>query len=160
MKRKPGEKQAAASRANGKNSHGPVTPEGKLRSRRNSTRHGLLARAIVLEGESRDRFNDLVRQLNEALRPQTQIDHLLVGKMAASHWRQVRVCNLEREGEKTLGDHEMRLDRQFFRTLDRYLKLQAIPPKVFPGKRTPEVIDSKGKSPNSPTQSEPNLNPI
>jgi hypothetical protein len=125
-KRKLSEKQTAAARANGKNSHGPVTPEGKLRSSRNSPRHGLLARAIVLEGESRDRFNDLVRQLNEALKPRTQIEHLLVGKMAASHWRQVRVWNLEREGEKTLGDHEMRLDRQFFRTLDRYLKLQAV----------------------------------
>jgi len=125
-KRKLSEKQTAAARANGKNSHGPVTPEGKLRSSRNSTRHGLLARAIVLEGESRDRFNDLLRQLNEALKPRTQIEQLLVGKMAASHWRQVRVWNLEREGEKTLGDHEMRLDRQFFRTLDRYLKLQAV----------------------------------
>ena len=136
-KRKPSEKQAAAARANGKNSHGPVTPEGKLRSSRNSTRHGLLARAIVLEGESRDRFNDLVRQLNEALKPQTQIEHLLIGKMAASHWRQVRVWNLEREGEKTGGDHEMRLDRQFFRTLDRYLKLQAISAKSFSGETNP-----------------------
>ena len=136
-KRKLSEKQTAAARANGKNSRGPVTPEGKIRSSRNSTRHGLLARAIVLEGESRDRFNDLVRRLNEALKPQTQIDHLLVGKMAASHWRQVRVCNLEREGEKTLGDHEMRLDRQFFRTLDRYLKLQAITAKSFSGETNP-----------------------
>jgi hypothetical protein len=137
MKRKISEKQAEASRANGKNSHGPVTPEGKLRSSRNSTRHGLLTRVIVLEGESRDRFNDLVRQLNEALKPQTQMEHLLVGKMAASHWRQVRVWNLEREGEKTLGDHEMRLDRQFFRTLDRYLKLQSIAAKSFSGETNP-----------------------
>ena len=136
-KRTPSDKRAATSRANGKNSHGPVPPEGKLRSSRNSTRHGLLARAIVLEGESRDRFNDLVRQLNEALKPQTQIDHLLVGKMAASHWRQVRVWNLEREGEKTPGDHEMRLDRQFFRTLDRYLKLHAITAKSFSEETNP-----------------------
>jgi hypothetical protein len=136
-KRTPSAKRAATSRANGKNSHGPVTPEGKLRSSRNSTRHGLLARAIVLEGESRNRFNDLVRQLDEALKPQTQIEHLLVGKMAASHWRQVRVWNLEREGEKTLGDHEMRLDRQFFRTLDRYLKLQAIATKSFSEETNP-----------------------
>src|ERR1700723_1045100 len=101
-KRTPSAKRAATSRANGKNSHGPVTPEGKLRSSRNSTRHGLLARAIVLEGES--------RQPNEALKPQSQIAHFLAGKMAASHWRQVRLWNLQREGAKSGGDHEMRLD--------------------------------------------------
>jgi hypothetical protein len=136
-KRESSEKQSAASRTNGKNSRGPITPEGKLRSSRNSTRHGLLTRVIVLEGESRDRFNDLVRQLNEALKPQTQIDHLLVGKLAASHWRQVRIWNLERDGEKTGGDHEMRLDRQFFRTLDRYLKLQSISAKSFSEETNP-----------------------
>ena len=136
-KRKPSPARTAASRTNGKNSNGPVTPEGKLRSARNSTRHGLLARAIVLEGESRDRFNDLLRLLNEALNPQTQMEHLLVGKMAASHWRQIRLWNLEREGEKILGDHEMRLDRQFFRTLDRYLKLHAITAKSFSEETNP-----------------------
>ena len=119
------ESQIAASRANGARSRGPVSPDGKARSSRNSTSHGLLARAILLDGESRDRFNNLVQLLNEALKPETAIDHLLVGKMAASHGRQVRIWNLEREGEKGLGDLEMRLDRQFFRTLDRYLKLRA-----------------------------------
>lgn len=35
-------------------STGPTTPEGKAISARNSTRHGLRARAIVLPGESQD----------------------------------------------------------------------------------------------------------
>jgi hypothetical protein len=125
MPKQMSESQIAAARANGARSRGPVSPIGKARSSRNSTSHGLLARAILLDGESRARFDNLVQLLNEALKPESAIDHLLVGKMAASHWRQVRIWNLEREGEKGLGDIEMRLDRQFFRTLDRYLKLRA-----------------------------------
>jgi hypothetical protein len=123
------DKQTEASRANGARSRGPVTPEGKARAALNSTRHSLLGRAILMEGESRTRFENLVQLLNEALQPETAIDHLLVGKLAASHWRQLRIWNLERDGEKGLGDHEMRLDRQFFRTLDRYMKLRALHPK-------------------------------
>jgi hypothetical protein len=67
------EKQRAASRANGARSRGPVTPDGKDRASRNSIRHGLLARAILLEGESRERFNQLVQVLNDALQPETAI---------------------------------------------------------------------------------------
>jgi hypothetical protein len=88
-------------------------------------KHGLLAKAILMEGESRGRFNALIQLLNDTLQPQSPIEHLLIGKMAASHWRQLRIWNLEREGEKSLNDHEMRLDRQFFRALDRYVKLRA-----------------------------------
>src|SRR5579872_2186828 len=111
----PTDKQIAASRNNGARSRGPVTPEGKASSSRNSTIHGALAKAVVLHGESRQRFNTLVATLNSSLKPETEIDHLLVGKMAAAHWRQLRLWNLEKRGEKGCDDHEMRLDRQFFR---------------------------------------------
>jgi hypothetical protein len=118
-------KQIAASRLNGTRSRGPATEAGKRQSSQNGKRHGLLARAILMEGESRGRFNALVQLLNDALQPESAIEHLLVGKMAASHWRQLRIWNLEREGERNLNDHEMKLDRQFFRALDRVLKLRA-----------------------------------
>jgi hypothetical protein len=139
------EKQKSASRANGANSRGPVTPEGKAKSAANSLRHGLLARAVVLDGESRPRFNALVDTLNESLKPETSIDHLLIGKMAAAHWRQIRIWNREKEGHSESGDLEMRLDRQFFRTLDRYLKLRvprALPPALtnFSKETNPRTI--------------------
>ena len=60
------EKQIAANRANGARSRGPKTPEGKARAARNSTRHGLLARSILREGESRDRFDHLLHLLNSS----------------------------------------------------------------------------------------------
>jgi len=119
-------KQIAASRANGALSRGPTTPEGKAKAARNNNRHGLLAKAVVLEGESEALFNELVDKLNESFKPESQIDHLLVGKMAAAHWRQIRIWELERAGEPNLNDFEMRLDRQFFRTLDRYVRLRTM----------------------------------
>ena len=45
----PSDRKIAANRANGALSRGPKTPEGKARSARNSLKHGLLARAILLE---------------------------------------------------------------------------------------------------------------
>jgi len=162
------EKQKAASRANGARSRGPKSPEGKARSAQNSIRHGLLARAVVLPGESREKFDSLLNVLNDDLRPQSAIEHLFVGKMAAAHWRQLRIWELEKSGTAPQNDLEMRLDRQFFRTFDRYLRLKAflsdtnpptprqsaIPTQPDPGcePKTPEP------EPDSPTN-EPNSRP-
>ena len=79
------EKQKAASRANGARSRGPKSPEGKARSAQNSVRHGLLARAVALPGESREKFDQLLTLINEDLRPQSAMEHLFVGKMVAAH---------------------------------------------------------------------------
>jgi hypothetical protein len=49
--------------------------------------------------EGKARFDELVELLNSSLRPKTEMD-------------------------RSLGDREMRLDRQFFRTFDRYFKMQ------------------------------------
>jgi hypothetical protein len=118
------DKQRTASRANGSLSRGPVTPEGKARSSRNSTKHGLLARAVLLEGESRARFEEIVRDLTDTLKPATPVEHLLIGKMAAAHWRQIRAWAVEKQTGRSLSDHEGRLDRQFFRALTQYQRLK------------------------------------
>jgi hypothetical protein len=85
------ENQKSASRANGAKTHGPITPEGKRKSARNSFRHGLLAKAIVFEGESREQFAALLKAFSDELQPQTPIEDLLVQKMAVNHWRQERI---------------------------------------------------------------------
>jgi hypothetical protein len=100
------DKQKAASRANGARSRGPVTPDGKLRSsrsaqvrspaHRNILERGLLTRTVVLDGESRPRFQALMTSLQEELKPETAIENLLVHKMAAAHWRLMRVWAMER----------------------------------------------------------------
>ncbi len=92
----PSEKQIAASRANGAKSHGPLTPAGKRHSSHKGLRHGMLARSIVLIGESHDRFNELCKSLADEIQPATTIEHLLVQKMAVAQWRMMRLWNMEK----------------------------------------------------------------
>ncbi len=98
------ERQIEASRANGAKSRGPVTPEGKQNSSRNSTRHGMLAESVVLEGESQERFLELLAEIDGELQPETPVEHALVQKMAVAQWRQFRLWTLE----KTAIDHQVR----------------------------------------------------
>jgi hypothetical protein len=58
------DKQKAASRANGALSRGPKTPEGKARSARSQLNPGLFTQAILLKGESRERFEEIVEALH------------------------------------------------------------------------------------------------
>jgi hypothetical protein len=92
------ERRILANRANAKKSTGPITSEGKLKSSRNAERHGMLARTIVLNGESRDRFTALLAALKEELRPQTGIESALVENMAVARWRQMRLWAMEKAG--------------------------------------------------------------
>ena len=89
------DKRIEASRANGKKSRGPVTPEGKRISSRNAERHGLLSKSIVMEGEDAERFNaKLARFISEHL-PQTESELVLVETMAVAKWRQERIWDME-----------------------------------------------------------------
>ena len=146
----PSEEQKAASRANGARSRGPLTPEGKLRSSRSNVERALLVRTVVLESESRERFHALMTSLQEELKPETAIENLLVHKMAVAHWRLMRAWGLEKAGigarppangiaDKHVNVHEMRLDRQFTRALDRFEKFRAARTRQVPESKEPEA---------------------
>jgi hypothetical protein len=98
------ERQKQASRANGSRSRGPVTIDGKRASSRNAEKHGLLSGTVVLEGESADRFLQLVAALHEEFQPQTPFEEPLIENMAAARWRQMRIWGMEKAGM----DHETR----------------------------------------------------
>jgi len=86
-----------ASLANSAKSTGPVTPEGKALSSQNAIRHGILAESIVLDGESAERFSEVLSTLQEELQPATSIESRYVETMALAEWRRLRLICLEKE---------------------------------------------------------------
>ena len=100
------ESQINANRINGAKSHGAITPEGRLASSRNSLVHGLLSEAIILDGESADRFNALHDSLIEEYQPETSTECGLVETMVVCRWRLMRIWILENSAVA----HQMRKD--------------------------------------------------
>ena len=92
------ERQINANRINGAKSHGPITPEGRRASSRNSLSHGLLSEAIILEGESAERFDALHEALIEEYQPETPTEYGLVETMVVCRWRLMRIWILENSG--------------------------------------------------------------
>jgi hypothetical protein len=87
-----------ASRANGAKSRGPITAEGKLNSSRNATRHGLLARTVVLDGEDVEAFTQLLQALTEQFNPSGPVENALIETMAVARWREMRLWAMEKAG--------------------------------------------------------------
>src|SRR5713101_3276263 len=74
---------------------GPRTEQGKQRASRNSTKHGLLSKVIVLKGEPRDEYEELLTGLRETLQPEGTLEELLVEKLAVLAWRHRRLLLAE-----------------------------------------------------------------
>jgi hypothetical protein len=84
-----------SARANGARSKGPKTLEGKRRSSRNALRHGLLARCIVLSGESPEAFQSLVAEHLARFAPADGVELGMIEEMAAALWRLRRAWAIE-----------------------------------------------------------------
>ncbi len=89
------ERQRQSAIQNGKKSRGPITPEGKRNSARNSTRHGLHAQTLLLDGELPEFFDQLVGALHDEFLPQTASEIATVESMAWARWRQKRLWTFE-----------------------------------------------------------------
>jgi hypothetical protein len=89
------EKRAAAARANGAKSRGPVTAQGRANSSRNSFRHGLRSQTLFADRESADHLTALLASFEGEFQPQSEIEHTLIGAMALTWWRQSCLWKLE-----------------------------------------------------------------
>ena len=89
------ESQIRANRLNGAKSRGPRTPEGKRRSSRNSRRHGMLSRTILLADEDSRAFFKVISQLEDTFRPQDAFEKACVESMAVARWRAMRIWAME-----------------------------------------------------------------
>src|SRR6266540_1598642 len=92
-------------RVNGAKSHGPKTAEGRAKSSRNATKHGLSSRnPLVLECENEDDFQAVHEQQMEIHQPATPAEKDLVDQMVAARWRILRLQSIETD----VLDTEMR----------------------------------------------------
>jgi hypothetical protein len=95
--------RSETARTNGAKSHGPVTPEGRATSSRNSLRHGFTAASVVLPTESSEDFQALLDSYIDQFAPQGGVEMDLVQTMAAARWRLRRISTIE----TTLLNNEM-----------------------------------------------------
>ena len=79
--------RAEASRANGRRSHGPTTPEGKARSRRNGCKEGLTGTGIVLPPDAEAEVERREAEFARDFRPRNAVERELVRQMALGSWR-------------------------------------------------------------------------
>jgi hypothetical protein len=89
------QQRIVSSRANGAKSHGPVTPEGRARSRVARLTHGLTSADLLINGESQEEFDTFREEYLADYQPQTRPQFDLVDQLVAARWRLNRVIALQ-----------------------------------------------------------------
>ena len=88
-------KQIEAARRNGSLSRGPATPEGKARSARNATKHGIHSNTVVLRNESDELYGEIAARYIAECAPQTLREQDLVMQIVNANWRLARINSME-----------------------------------------------------------------
>jgi hypothetical protein len=88
-------RQIDANRRNTRHSTGPVTDEGKMRSRRNALRHGLTAETVIDALEDADDYKAFELSVTADYDAQTATERELVLRLASLLWRLRRATAIE-----------------------------------------------------------------
>ena len=88
-------KQIEANRRNARRSTGPITPEGKLRSRRNAVRHGLTAETVIGALEDSEDYKAFEAAVMADYDAQSAVERELVLRLASLLWRIRRATTME-----------------------------------------------------------------
>jgi hypothetical protein len=90
--------KAAAARANGRKSNGPISVAGKQKSSRNSLKHGATCSSrtpLLLPGESADWLQGYIDAFYQHLCPKNLAEAALVDTLIAQIWKTARITNYE-----------------------------------------------------------------
>jgi hypothetical protein len=88
-------KQIAANRRNALKSTGPITPEGKERSRCNAVRHGLTAETIIAALEDAEDYQTFEAAVISDYDAESAVERELVLRLASVLWRLRRATGIE-----------------------------------------------------------------
>ena len=107
-------RQIEANRRNAQLSSGPVTGEGKRRSRRNAVRHGLTAETVIDALEDAEEYAAFEMAITADYDAQSAVERELVLRLASLLWRLRRATAIESglfkiQGRHLLGFRQRRL---------------------------------------------------
>ena len=88
-------RQIDANRRNARKSPGPITEEGKHRSRRNAVRHGLTAETVIEVLEDPEDYKAFELSVTADFDAQTTVERELVLRLASLLWRLRRATAIE-----------------------------------------------------------------
>src|SRR4051794_8159331 len=88
-------KQIEANRRNASHSTGPITEDGKQRSRRNAVRHGLTAETVISALENADDYQAFEATIIADYDAQSAVERELVLRLASLLWRIRRATTVE-----------------------------------------------------------------
>ena len=110
-------RQIEANRRNARLSTGPVTEEGKKRSRQNALRHGLTAETVIDALEDAEDYAAFEVAVTADYDAQSAVERELVLRLASLLWRLRRATAIERGLFKIQAKHllQFRQRRQFHR---------------------------------------------
>ena len=86
---------AHINQANAAHSTGPKTPAGKQRASMNAMRHGLTGNRMILQPHEQEAYQRLTEALTSELKPATEMESQLVGKIIDCHTRINRIAAIE-----------------------------------------------------------------
>src|SRR5471032_410081 len=98
-------KQIEANRRNALKSTGPVTAEGKQRSRCNAVRHGLTAETVIGALEDAEDYNAFEATIIADYDAQSAVERELVLRLASLLWRLRRAAIMETGLFEIQADH-------------------------------------------------------
>jgi len=98
-------RQIEANRRNARNSTGPITDEGKQRSRCNAVRHGLTAEIVIGALEDADDYGAFEAAIIADYDPQSAVERELILRLAGLLWRLRRATTMESGLFEIQADH-------------------------------------------------------
>src|SRR5271170_4859335 len=107
-------RQTEANRRNARKSTGPITEEGKQRSRCNAVRHGLTAETVIGALEDAEDYKAFEAAIIADYDAQSAVERELVLRLASLLWRLRRATTMETGLFEIQADHlrAFRQDRQ------------------------------------------------
>jgi len=82
-------------RQNGAKAAGAKSPAGIQQSAKNSLKHGLTGKAVVLTNESQSHFEELHQTYVQEFQPESGVEMDLIDQMVAAQWRLRRIWRMQ-----------------------------------------------------------------